>query len=59
MPELKIQVILNNNKQSYQAKIIGNRSFNRFGIIKNNVFNLPHIVLGNSDWFRLGNGFWP
>lgn len=50
----QIEVILNNNKQSYQAKIIGTDPSTDLALLKINASNLPHIVLGNSDQVQVG-----
>ena len=50
----QIEVILNNNKQSYQAKIIGTDPSTDLALLKINANNLPHMVLGNSDQVQVG-----
>ncbi|MDZ4666462.1 MAG: trypsin-like peptidase domain-containing protein [bacterium] len=50
----QIEVIMNNNKQSYQAKVIGIDPSTDLALLKINASNLPHIVLGNSDQVQVG-----
>jgi Do/DeqQ family serine protease len=50
----QIEVILNNNKQSYQAKVIGTDPSTDLALLKINASNLPHMVLGNSDQVQVG-----
>jgi len=49
-----IEVILNNNKQSYAAKIIGVDPSTDLALVKIEGKNLPHIILGNSDDVQIG-----
>lgn len=59
-----IEVILNNNKHSFKAKIIGIDPSTDLALLKIDSKNLPHIVMGNSedvlvgDWvLAVGNPF--
>ncbi len=49
-----IEVILNNNKQSYSAKLIGSDPSTDIAVLKIEGKNLPHIVFGNSDDVAIG-----
>ncbi len=49
-----IEVILNNNKQSYQAKLVGSDPSTDIAVLKIEGKNLPHIVFGNSDDVAIG-----
>ncbi len=49
-----IEVILNNNKHSYSAKIIGTDPSTDLALLKIEAKNLPHITLGNSDNVQIG-----
>ncbi|OYU96143.1 MAG: serine protease [Bacteroidetes bacterium B1(2017)] len=50
----QIEVITNNNKQSYKAKVIGSDPSTDLALLKIEASNLPHIVLGNSDQLQVG-----
>ncbi len=50
----QIEVITNNNKQSYQAKVIGTDPSTDLALLKIEARNLPHVVLGNSDKLQVG-----
>lgn len=49
-----IEVILNNKKQSYQAKLIGSDPSTDIAVLKIEAKALPHIVFGNSDDVKIG-----
>ena len=49
-----IEVITNNQKQSYKAKIIGTDPSTDLALLKIEGTNLPHIILGNSDNVEIG-----
>lgn len=49
-----IEVITNNNKQSYKAKVIGTDPSTDLALLKIDANNLPHMVLGNSDQLQVG-----
>lgn len=49
-----IEVITNNNKQSYKAKVIGSDPSTDLALLKIEATNLPHMVLGNSDQLQVG-----
>ncbi len=49
-----IEVITNNQKQSYKAKIIGTDPSTDLALLKIEATNLPHITLGNSDNVEIG-----
>jgi Do/DeqQ family serine protease len=50
----QIEVITNNNKRSYQAKIIGTDPSTDLALIKIQANNLPHLTMGNSDQVEIG-----
>ena len=50
----QIEVIMNNNKQSFKAKVIGIDPSTDLALLKIEGNNLPHIVLGNSDNLEIG-----
>jgi Do/DeqQ family serine protease len=50
----QIEVIMNNNKQSYIATVIGSDASTDLALLKIEGANLPHIVLGNSDQVEVG-----
>jgi Do/DeqQ family serine protease len=50
----QIEVITNNNKQSYKGKIIGSDPSTDLALIKIEASNLPHVVMGNSDQVDIG-----
>jgi serine protease Do len=50
----QIEVITNNNKHSYKAKLIGTDASTDLALIKIEGFNLQHIVFGNSDQVKIG-----
>lgn len=50
----QIEVILNNNKQVYKAKVIGTDPSTDLALLKIEASNLPHVVLGNSDDVQVG-----
>jgi len=50
----QIEVILNNNKQSYSAKVIGSDPSTDLALLKIDAKGLQHIVLGNSDQVQVG-----
>lgn len=45
---------MNNNKQSYKAKVIGTDPSTDLALLKIDANNLPHVVLGNSDQVQVG-----
>jgi Do/DeqQ family serine protease len=49
-----IEVILNNKKQSYQAKLVGSDPSTDIAVLKIEAKQLPHIVFGNSDDVQIG-----
>jgi Do/DeqQ family serine protease len=49
-----IEVITNNQKQSYKAKIIGTDPSTDLALLKIEGINLPHLTLGNSDNVEIG-----
>ena len=49
-----IEVILNNKKQSYQAKLVGSDPSTDIAVLKIEAKQLPHIVFGNSDNVQIG-----
>ncbi len=50
----QIEVITNNNKQSYQAKVIGTDPSSDLALLKIDGKNLPHLTIGNSDNVQVG-----
>jgi len=50
----QIEVITNNNKQSYPAKIIGTDPSSDLALLKIEGKNLPHLSIGNSDNVQVG-----
>lgn len=50
----QIEVITNNNKQSYAAKIIGTDPSSDLALLKIEAKNLPHLTIGNSDNVQVG-----
>jgi serine protease Do len=50
----QIEVITNNNKHSYKAKLIGIDASTDLALIKIEALNLQHIVFGNSDNVKIG-----
>jgi serine protease Do len=50
----QIEVITNNNKHSYKAKLIGTDASTDLALIKIEGGNLQHIVFGNSDNVKVG-----
>lgn len=49
-----IEVITNNQKQSYKATIVGIDPSTDLALLKINGKNLPHITMGNSDLVDIG-----
>ncbi len=49
-----IEVITNNNKQSYKAKLIGTDNSTDLALLKIETDNLPFIAFGNSDNLQIG-----
>lgn len=49
-----IEVITNNNKQSYTAKMIGSDPSTDLALLKIDAKDLPKIILGNSDQLKVG-----
>lgn len=49
-----IEVITNNNKQSYQAKVVGTDGSTDLAVLKVEGKNLPSISFGNSDDLKIG-----
>lgn len=49
-----IEVITNNNKQSYKAKLIGTDGSTDLAVLKVEGKNLPHITFANSDEVKIG-----
>lgn len=49
-----IEVITNNNKHSYKAKVIGTDGSTDLALLKIEGNNLPHVVFGNSDDVKIG-----
>lgn len=50
----QIEVITNNNKHSYKAKLIGSDASTDLALIKIEGANMQHIVFGNSDDVKIG-----
>lgn len=50
-----IEVILNNNKHSYKAKVVGTDPSTDLALLKIEAKNLPHIVMGNSEDVLVGD----
>lgn len=50
----QIEVITNNNKHSYKAKLIGTDASTDLALIKIEAANLTNIVFGNSDDVKIG-----
>jgi len=50
----QIEIITNNNKHSYQAKIIGVDNSTDLALLKIEARGLQHIVFGNSDNVKIG-----
>ncbi|MES2559575.1 MAG: trypsin-like peptidase domain-containing protein [Bacteroidota bacterium] len=50
----QIEVITNNNKHSYKAKLIGIDASTDLALIKIEGANMQHIVFGNSDDVKIG-----
>ncbi|GAB1447222.1 MAG: trypsin-like peptidase domain-containing protein [Bacteroidia bacterium] len=50
----QIEVILNNNKQSYKGRLIGSDPSTDLALLKIDASNLPHVTLGNSDQVAIG-----
>ncbi len=50
----QIEVIMNNNKQSFKATVIGSDASTDLALLKIEGSTLPHIVLGNSDLVEVG-----
>jgi Do/DeqQ family serine protease len=50
----QIEVIMNNNKQSFKAKVIGTDPSTDIALLKIEANSLPHVVLGNSDQVQVG-----
>ncbi|MBC7383607.1 MAG: trypsin-like peptidase domain-containing protein [Bacteroidia bacterium] len=50
----QIEVITNNNKQSYKAKVIGIDPSTDLALLKIDDTGLPHILIGNSDQLQVG-----
>ncbi len=50
----QIEVITNNNKHAYKAKLIGSDASTDLALIKIEAANLPNIVFGNSDNVKIG-----
>lgn len=50
----QIEVITNNNKHSYQAKVIGTDGATDLALLKIEAKAMPHIVFGNSDNVKIG-----
>lgn len=49
-----IEVITNNNKHSYKAKVIGTDGSTDLALLKIEGSNLPHVAFGNSDDVKIG-----
>jgi Do/DeqQ family serine protease len=49
-----IEVITNNNKHSYKAKVIGIDGSTDLALLKIEGHNLPHMAFGNSDDVKIG-----
>lgn len=49
-----IEVITNNQKQSYKATVIGTDPSTDLALLKINAHHLPHIIMGNSDQVLIG-----
>jgi Do/DeqQ family serine protease len=49
-----IEVITNNAKQSYKARLIGSDPSTDLALLKIDAQKLPHITLGNSDQVKVG-----
>ncbi|MES2691050.1 MAG: trypsin-like peptidase domain-containing protein [Bacteroidota bacterium] len=49
-----IEVITNNNKHSYKAKVIGTDGSTDLALLKIEGSNLPHVAFGNSDEVKIG-----
>lgn len=50
----QIEVITNNNKHSYQAKVIGIDGSTDLALLKIEAKGMPHITFGNSDNVKIG-----
>ncbi|MCC6683510.1 MAG: trypsin-like peptidase domain-containing protein [Bacteroidia bacterium] len=50
-----IEVVLNNNKHNYKAKVIGTDPSTDLALLKIEAKNLPHIAVGNSDNVTVGD----
>lgn len=50
----QIEVVTNNNKHNYKAKLIGKDPSTDLALIKIEANNLPNIVFGNSDDVKIG-----
>jgi S1-C subfamily serine protease len=50
----QIEVITNNNKHSYKAKVIGTDGSTDLALLKIEAINLPHIQFSNSDNVKIG-----
>ena len=50
----QIEVITNNNKHSYKAKLIGSDASTDLALIKIEAANMQNIVFGNSDDIKIG-----
>lgn len=50
----QIEIITNNNKHSYQAKVVGVDNSTDLALLKIEAKGLPHIVFGNSDNVKIG-----
>jgi len=50
----QIEVITNNNKHSYKAKLIGSDGSTDLALLKIESKGLPHIAFGNSDELKIG-----
>ncbi len=49
-----IEVITNNNKQSYKAKLVGTDGATDLAVLKVEGRGMPHLVFSNSDDVRIG-----
>jgi Do/DeqQ family serine protease len=50
----QIEVITNNNKHSYKAKVIGTDGSTDLALLKIEASGMPHITFGNSDDLKIG-----
>jgi serine protease Do len=49
-----IEVVTNNNKQSYKAKLVGTDNATDLALLKIDEKNMPNVIFGNSDNVQIG-----